>query len=259
MSRRRLFVEAERLGAAERLGDRRLVLTGDEHRHVARVLRARPGEALTLFDGAGGEVEATIVAVGAREVELTLGERRAAPAAAPAVAVTLLVAVPRGERMDWLVQKTTELGVTRIVPVSSERPVARPEAGSGRRPRWEKIAREAARQCGRADVPRIEEPTELAAALADPALPARRLALWEGERANGRSLGEALAADAAAPAAILVGPEGGFAAEEVVEAAKAGFAAVGLGPRILRVETAAVVAVALAQEAAGGLGGGAGD
>jgi 16S rRNA (uracil1498-N3)-methyltransferase len=246
MSRRRLFV------AAERLGGGRLVLAGDEHRHVARVLRARPGESLTLFDGAGGEVEATIVAVGAREVELSLGERRAAPAAAPAVAITLLVAVPRGERMDWLVQKTTELGVTRIVPVSSERSVARPEAGSGRKPRWEKIAREAARQCGRADVPRIEEPTELAAALADTALPSRRLALWEGER--GRSLGAALAADAAVPTAILVGPEGGFAADEVAEAVRAGFVAVGLGPRILRVETAAVVAVALAQAAAGGLG-----
>jgi 16S rRNA (uracil1498-N3)-methyltransferase len=247
MSRRRLFV------AAERLGGERLVLSGDEHRHVARVLRARPGEALTLFDGAGGEVEATIVTVGAREVELTLGERRAAPGAAPAVAVTLLVAVPRGERMDWLVQKTTELGVARIVPVSTERSVARPEAGGGRKPRWEKIAREAARQCGRADVPRVEEPTPLAEALADPALPARRFALWEGER--GRSLGQALATDAASPTAILVGPEGGFAADEVAEATRTGFAAVGLGPRILRVETAAVVAVALAQESAGGLGG----
>lgn len=249
MSRRRLFV------AAERLGGERLVLSGDEHRHVARVLRARPGETLTLFDGAGGEVEATIAAVGAREVELTLGERRAAPGAAPAVAITLLVAVPRGERMDWLVQKTTELGVARIVPVATERSVARPEAGSGRKPRWEKIAREAARQCGRADVPRVEEPTPLAEALADPSLPARRFALWEGER--GRSLGEALATDesaATAAVAILVGPEGGFAADEVANATRAGFAAVGLGPRILRVETAAVVAVALAQESAGGLG-----
>jgi 16S rRNA (uracil1498-N3)-methyltransferase len=190
-------------------------------------------------------VEARVVSVGAREAELELGQRRAAPSAAPAVDITLLVAVPRGERMDWLVQKTTELGVARIVPVASERSVARPEAGSGRHPRWEKIAREAARQCGRADVPRIDEPTELEAALAANDLPARRLALWEGER--GRSLGAALTA-------ILIGPEGGFAADEVARAERASFVAVGLGPRILRVETAAVVAVALIQAAAGGLG-----
>jgi 16S rRNA (uracil1498-N3)-methyltransferase len=217
------------------------------------VLRARPGDLFTLFDGAGTEVEARVVSVGAREAELELGQRRAAPSAAPAVDITLLVAVPRGERMDWLVQKTTELGVARIVPVASERSVARPEAGSGRHPRWEKIAREAARQCGRADVPRIDEPTELEAALAANDLPARRLALWEGER--GRSLGAALTAGApAAPTAILIGPEGGFAADEVARAERASFVAVGLGPRILRVETAAVVAVALIQAAAGGLG-----
>jgi 16S rRNA (uracil1498-N3)-methyltransferase len=246
MSRRRLFVSAERLGGT------RLVLDGDEHRHVARVLRARPGDALTLFDGAGTEIEARVVSVGAREAELALGERRAAPAAAPAVAITLLVAVPRGERMDWLVQKTTELGVARIVPVSSERSVARPEAGTARRPRWEKIAREAARQCGRADVPLVDEPTDLAAALAAADLPQRRLALWEGERT--RSLGAALAAAPGAEAtAVLIGPEGGFAVEEVALAEKAGFAPVGLGPRILRVETAAIVAVALIQAAAGGM------
>lgn len=246
MSRRRLFV------AADRLSGGRVVLTGDEHRHVARVLRARPGDALTLFDGAGTEIEARILTVGPREAELELGARRTDGAAAAAVAITLLVAVPRGERMDWLVQKTTELGVARIVPVSTARSVARPEAA--RRPRWEKIAQEAARQCGRADVPRIDDPLDLAVALAATDLPPRRLALWEGERT--RSLGAALAEDqaAATPVAILIGPEGGFAAEEVAAAERAGFAAVGLGPRILRVETAAVVAVALVQAAAGGLG-----
>ncbi|HVV48321.1 MAG TPA: 16S rRNA (uracil(1498)-N(3))-methyltransferase, partial [Polyangia bacterium] len=232
-----------------RLGGPRVTLTGPEHRHVGRVLRARPGDALILFDGAGGEVEARVERVGRDETELALGERR--QVAGPAVALTLLVAVPRGPRMDLIVQKTAELGVARIVPLITDRSVARPDAEAGRRARWEKIAREAARQCGRADLPAIDPPVGLAAALAAD-LPARRLALYEGERA--RSLRAALAGQAPAATALLVGPEGGFAAAEVEAARAAGFEAVGLGDRILRVETAAIAAVTLVAGAYGLLG-----
>jgi 16S rRNA (uracil1498-N3)-methyltransferase len=244
MSARRLFVPGERLAGPE------VTLAGPEHRHVARVLRARPGATLTLFDGAGGEVEAEVVRVERDETVLRLGTRRAV--AGPAVAITLLCAVPRGPRMDLLVQKTAELGVARVVPILTERSVARPDAEVGRRARWEKIAREAARQCGRADVPTVDAPVSLTAALALAGLPARRLALYEGERA--RSLRAALADTGRAPTALLVGPEGGFAAAEVAAATAAGFEAVGLGDRILRVETAAIVAVALVAEASGMLG-----
>jgi 16S rRNA (uracil1498-N3)-methyltransferase len=243
MSRRRLYVPAEHLAGG------RLVLTGDDHQYLARVLRAEVGGQLTLFDGAGQEVDAEIVRVGKRDTELALSARRAGATTAAPVAVTLLVAAPRGERMDLVVQKTTELGVARVVPVVTERSVARPEPA--RRERWEKIAREAARQCGRADVPQIEAPVALAAALASPELPARRLALWEGE--HGRSLRGRLAEAPAAPVALLVGPEGGFPAGEVAAAEAAGFIPVSLGPRVLRVETAAIVAVALAVAAGGGL------
>jgi 16S rRNA (uracil1498-N3)-methyltransferase len=250
MSRVRLYV------AAERLAGGRLVLTDDDHQHVARVLRAQAGDRVTLFDGAGTEVEAAIARVGKLDTELVLGARRTGAATAPAVAITLLVAAPRGERMDLVVQKTTELGVGRIVPVVAERSVARPEPA--RRARWAKIAREAARQCGRADVPRVDEPLALAAAVTAPELPAARFALWEAER--GQSLRARLAATAAGPparpraaVALLVGPEGGFPAGEIAAATAAGFVPVSLGPRILRVETAAIVAVALVQAAAGGL------
>jgi 16S rRNA (uracil1498-N3)-methyltransferase len=243
MSARRLYVAAARLVGA------RLVLDGDDHQHVARVLRAEAGERLTLFDGAGTEVDAEIARVGKRDTELVLGARRPGAVTAAPVAVTLLVAAPRGERMDLVLQKTTELGVARLVPVLTERSVARPEPA--RRARWEKIAREAARQCGRADVPRVDAPVALAAALAAPDLPARRFALWEAER--GRSLRARLAEAPAAPVALLVGPEGGFPAGEVAAAGAAGFVPVTLGPRVLRVETAAIVAVALAIAAAGGL------
>jgi len=244
MSARRLLVPGERLAGPH------VTLTGPEHRHLARVLRARPGETLTLFDGAGGEVEAEVVRVERDETELRLGARRTV--AGPAVAITLLSAVPRGARMDFLVQKTAELGVARIVPVLTERSVARPDAEAGRRARWQKIAQEAARQCGRADVPAVAAPAPLAEALALPGLPARRLALFEGEKA--RSLRAALAGSAPVATALLVGPEGGFAAPELAAATAAGFEPVGLGDRILRVETAAIVAVALVAEASGMLG-----
>jgi len=244
MSARRLYVPRARLAGEG------VTLTGPEHRHLARVLRARPGETLTLFDGAGGEVEAEVVRIDREATELRLGARRAV--AGPAVAITLLSAVPRGSRMDFLVQKTAELGVARIIPVLTERSVARPEAEAGRRARWEKIAQEAARQCGRADVPVVDAPVALPEALARRGLPERRLALFEGERS--RSLRAALGGAAPGPTALLVGPEGGFVAPELAAAEAAGFESVGLGARILRVETAAIVAVALVAEASGMLG-----
>jgi len=258
----RLFVPPADIAAAtSQSGEHRLVVAGEGHRHLARVLRVGRGESVTLFDGTGSEVEAEVVRVGARETELqvTAGARRAGVSTAPAVAITLLTAIPRGERMDLLIEKACELGVARVVPVVAERSVVRPGAGTPRRRRWEKIAREAARQCGRADVPRVDEPLPLAVALAAPDLPATRFALWEAERTQ--SLRARLAAAVAtgpsggprSAVALLVGPEGGFPAGEIDTAAAAGFVPVSLGPRILRVETAAIVAVALVQASAGGL------
>jgi 16S rRNA (uracil1498-N3)-methyltransferase len=234
----RVFVPPERLE-----GDR-VTLTGEPHRHLVKVLRIREGEGVIVFDGSGHEIEARVIAVGTRAVELALGARRAV-ATAP-VAITLLQAVARGERMDLIVQKTTELGVTAIVPVLAQRSVPRPPAARTRR--WQTIAAEAARQSGRADVPAVHDVVALEAALGMAG--GTRLLLWEEERAT--SLGARLAAKPK-EVALLVGPEGGWAAEEVEAARRAGFVPVGLGPRVLRVETAAIVAVALVQAAAGGL------
>jgi 16S rRNA (uracil1498-N3)-methyltransferase len=236
----RLFVPPERL-----TGDR-VELDGEPYRHLARVLRVPVGADLVLFDGQGVEIEARVAAVNARTVTLVLGARRRQPP--PVVAITLLQAVPRGDRMDLLVQKTTELGVARIVPVLAERSVARPPAARARR--WQTIAAEAARQSGRADVPEVLAPLALPEALPIAASCATRLALWEEEHT--RPLRQALPA-ATPTVAVLIGPEGGLAAAEVERARAAGFVTVGLGPRILRVETAAIVAVALVQAAAGGL------
>jgi 16S rRNA (uracil1498-N3)-methyltransferase len=233
---RRLFVPPAKLTAE------RLIITAADHRHLARVLRAQAGDTVTLFDGVGNEVEARITRVGRTDTELLLGAASARSRAPREPLLVLLTAVPRGPRMDLLVEKTCELGVSRIVPVLTERSVVRPDAA--RRGRWEKIAREAARQCGRADVPDVDAPTVLATALAAPDLPRRRLMAWEGE--GGTPLRSR--SDGGEPTALLVGPEGGFTGAEVEAARHAGFDTVTLGHRILRVETAAMVAVALVRD-----------
>lgn len=227
------------------------MISGAEHNYLARVLRVRRGDQVTLFDGAGVEVDAEVEEVARRETRLVLGTRRE-PVGGSVVGapLTLITAVPKGGRMDFLVQKVTELGVHEIVPVIADRSVARPEPG--RRARWEKIVREAARQSGRADVPIVAAPGPVGLALARPNLPERRLVLYEGERS--RSLAGALAAESgAAPTALLIGPEGGLSEDDLGAARAANFRTVGLGPFVLRVETAAIVAVALTQSAYGRL------
>jgi 16S rRNA (uracil1498-N3)-methyltransferase len=237
----RLFVSPEKLQGS------RATIDEDAHRHLIKVLRLAPGAAIQVFDGAGTVIEARIESVGKSSVEIVLGERFAVPG--PRCAITLLQSLPRGERMDFIVQKTTELGVARIVPVITEFGMVKPSANQRRR--WLTIAREAARQCGRADIPDIADCLALAPALAKFAgKESARFILWEGERT--RPFRAALAAGPA-DVVLLVGPEGGFSHAEVGVANKAGFEPVSIGPRILRAETAAMVAVALAQAAAGGL------
>jgi len=249
----RLFVPPDELSGEA------VTIEGEGHRHLARSLRAAVGDAVTVFDGRGTEIEARIERVGRRATVLSLGRRRVATTA-PEVDITLLQGLARGDRMDAIVQKTTELGVARIVPVITLRSApAAAAATAARLRRWLTIAREAARQSERADVPAILPPVPLADALARPLsdpTDVLRLALWEESRGPG--LGdhlERVRSDKTPPPVILlVGPEGGFAVEEIDGARAAGFTVASLGRRVLRVETAAMVAVALVQAAAGGLG-----
>lgn len=249
----RVFVPPERLQGPS------VELRGEAHRHLARVLRIVVGEPIGVFDGEGHEIAARVTAVSRHAVTLALGPRRLLPA--PAVHIELVQAVPRGERMDLIVQKTTELGVARIVPVHSLRSPAREgdEAGARRLARWKTIARESARQCGRADIPDLVAPVGLAeGAEAAGRTGGTRLVLWEDAR--GPSLPSALRAASGTSGGrgdpgrlcLVVGPEGGFSAGEIGTLTELGFAPVSLGPRILRTETAAIVAVALAQAARGG-------
>ncbi len=226
-----------------------LRVTGPPHHHLARVLRLAVGDDVIVFNGQGEEIDASLVRVEAEFAELILGARRQRPTS-PAQ-VVLLQAVAKGDRMDLILQKTTELGVAQIWPVITSRSVVRlnAEAAAGKQQRWQTIAQEAARQCGRADVPLVQTPQPLIEALA--ALTTmRRFVLWEGE--HGQPLvGSVLPSDTRV--ALLVGPEGGLSEAEVAQARAAEFEPVTLGPRILRTETAAIVAVALVQAATGGL------
>jgi 16S rRNA (uracil1498-N3)-methyltransferase len=233
---------------AQLLDHERVTLDRVASRYLVKVLRLQAGAEVCVFDGCGTEIDGRIVRASTVGVEVALGQRHRVPL--PLVSITLLQSVPRGDRMDVIVQKTTELGVTRIVPVLSARGMVKPPPGKTRR--WRTIAQEAARQSGRADVPEVAEVTALDVALVGAATAGgTRLMLWEEERSM--PLRQLLAQTPSLPVTLLVGPEGGFPQEEVDSARVQGFRTVAIGPRILRVETAALVAVALTQSALGGL------
>jgi 16S rRNA (uracil1498-N3)-methyltransferase len=217
----------------------RVELTGEPFHHLAHVLRARRGDRVVLFDGAGREADAVVDAVAADAALLTAGPPRAAAGAT--VELTLLVGLLKGEKMDWVVQKATELGVTRIVPLAAAHAVVRLDGArrASRIARWEKIAREAARQSGRADVPAVAAVTPPATAFVDTHSPLRLLFHERDAAPVAPHLGPYPAA------ALAVGPEGGFAPDEVAAARAAGWQVVSLGPRILRAETAALAALAI--------------
>jgi 16S rRNA (uracil1498-N3)-methyltransferase len=212
---------------------------GPEAHHMIRVRRLGEGDRVLLFDGTGREAEAEIVAVGRRAVRLALR----APGGAGrelSTRVVLGVAPPKGKRMQILVEKATELGVAAIFPLVAARTVVLPRAREEAKiEKWRKTTIEAAKQSGRGRLPDLLPAQSFDEALAIEA--ARRLILDPGPRA--RPIRELFAAGAPS-VLLLVGPEGGFTAEEVERAIAAGFEAACLAPTILRVETAAIAALA---------------
>jgi 16S rRNA (uracil1498-N3)-methyltransferase len=224
--------------------------------HVATVLRLRPGAPLTLFDGQGGEWAASVLATDRRGARARVGAHDPVERESP-LAITLLQGLARGERMDQVVQKATELGVARILPIAAERSVVQlGEARAERRiAHWQAVAASACEQCGRNRVPEILPPLALAACGAAP-LPALR---WVLDPATGRALPEAVATAQTSTTglrevALLVGPEGGLSDTELALAARLGFEPVRLGPRVLRTETAGLAALAALQALAGDFG-----
>ena len=228
----------------------RLALPEHSAHHAREVLRLRPGAAVRVFDGAGAEFEAVLDEVSPRTVSLRLGSP-VVPRPESALRLVLAVSPLKGDRMELVVQKATELGVAEIWPVVTHRTdaAARPALHGSRTERWERVASGASEQCGRAVVPRIEPTTTLDGLLARPFEGARAVLL----ETTGHPLLAALPVDPAAALLLLVGPAGGFEPAEADRLRAAGFHAASLGPRVLRAETAALVAVAVAQAAWGDL------
>ena len=227
----------------------RLELEGEAAAHLGRVLRVRPGEPVVLFDGSGPEFAAEVVAATRRSVGLAIGERSEISRES-ALELVLLQGVCRNERMDWVVRKATELGVSAIRPVLATRSVVKldDQRAASRLEHWQAIVTSACEQCGRNRLPALLEPLPVAAALAS----------------HARAMGVLLAPEAAGgpetlpepdgPLALLVGPEGGLDPHERAAARAAGYAGIRLGPRILRTETASLTGLALLQARFGDLG-----
>ncbi len=229
-------------------------LTGAELHHC-RVLRLRPGAAVRICDGAGREFAGRLLRVSSSRAEVNLEEEVQAAVESP-LDVTLYQALTRSEKMEFILQKTTELGLSRFVPVLTERVQGKRPAGEdGRLARWREIARQAVRQSGRTRLPEVAAPCTFAQAVA--AARQAPLALLPTAAAEPEAGWKQLPGVGAGLRAvsILVGPEGGFSTEEVDHARAAGLKTLRLGPRILRTETAGVVVVALAQFTWGDLGG----
>lgn len=223
---------------------------GSEHlldpeaaRHATTVLRLKPGAPLILFDGRGGEYRAELLR-GGKQAAARVLQYYAIERESP-LDITLVQGIAKGEKMDYLVQKAVELGVTRIVPLASERGVVKlrdTARAEKKRQHWQNVAISACEQCGRNRVPMIESVTALPAYLASQ--PAGLRLLLDPEA------GENLTArQAAAPRALaaLVGPEGGLSNNELEFARRAGFGGVRIGPRVLRTETAGLALLAAVQ------------
>lgn len=229
-------------------------LARDTAAHLAKVLRARGGDEIVLFNGDGREYDGVIESVRGSRVVAAIGAARDADRES-AFKITLMQCVPRGDRMDFIVQKATELGVARIVPVLSQRSVVRLDEaqGASKQAHWRAVAVSACEQCGRNRLPVVEPPQPLLHYLG--ALPPQsdasemmRLVLEPDGARQPRDAASARWAGPASPAVeIAIGPEGGFAPEELDAFALSAFERVGLGPRVLRTETAAIAAIAVLQ------------
>jgi 16S rRNA (uracil1498-N3)-methyltransferase len=222
----------------ERLRTGRVRVVADEAHHLARVLRARPGDPVQAFDGAGDEADGRVVAVVDGAVELELEPPRPSPREAP-LAVTLAVALLKGDKLAQVARQATELGVADVAPIVTRRCDV-PRLSPGKLGRLRRVASEAAKQSGRARVPDVREAVALAelrwegeAWLADP----------EAERGVDAAT-DRLAADGAEALTVITGPEGGLTEEERAELTARGVRPVRFGPRVLRAETAPVALAA---------------
>ncbi len=241
MSRRRFHVRPEEIEGTRCSFDR------DEARHIARVLRLRRGDIVAVVDGQGREYTVRLERVSPAVTVGTVLGAEPRHAESP-LAITLAQAVPKGDKMEAIVRAATELGVARVVPIVTARTIVRlaDARARDRVRRWQRVATEATKQCGRAVIPVVDAPRPLADFVASGVAGGLRLCLWENAS---RALGAVLDTGEKSPAlaTVLIGPEGGFAEDEVGLARTHGFVLARLGPRVLRTETAGPAVIAALQ------------
>jgi len=248
---RRFHVEPDVLAAGGMIA-----IEGALAHRLANVLRVRAGEEIVLFAGDGHDVRVRVDDINQRRAEATVVDRTESPPE-PRLRLNLYQSITKGERFEWLLEKGTEIGVSRFVPLVTARGVVKAEAGGNRAERWRRIVVEAAEQSGRGAVPAVDAPQRFADALT--CAPGVLLLPYEGAGEQAPDIQSALNADidalfALSEVSVFIGPEGGYEDAEVAHARKAGAAVVTMGRRVLRSETAGLVAATLVMQAAGELG-----
>ncbi len=220
-----------------------IAITGEDVRHIALVLRMKPGERLALCDGRGTEYAVRITSVGRSSVATEIIGRSTREISSPRI--TLAQGLPKSDKMDLIVQKATELGVSSIIPLVTERTVVKIRDEEKRVSRWQKIAREAAMQSDRPDIPKIEPILRLSDFLRTLNTEPGTLLLLPWEEGTEPIKSVLRQGDQRTDILVLIGPEGGMSAKEAERAATAGFHPVSLGPYILRTETAALAVLSM--------------
>lgn len=235
----------------EQIMDGRVRFREDQARQLRNVLRLRPGDFVTILDNSGEACHVRLEQVTREQADGHI-EARFAAGGEPSVRLTLYQSLLNREKFEWVLQKGTELGVARFAPVITRRTLVR-SAGEDKLARWRRILIEAAEQSGRGRLPELLAPISFEEALRRSKSDARSLIAWE--KAGGPGVTPALAGlSAGAAIALHIGPEGGYDEEEILAARPAGAVVVSLGPRILRTETAAVVATSIVMHVLGELG-----
>ena len=221
-----------------------LSLEDDRARYVSRSLRLKPGDCFVLFDGNGGEYRVAITRISRARVDVVAEAFEERNVESP-LTTRLLQGIAKGERMDTVVQKSTELGVTKISPLITEHTVVRLDADKAARrtAHWQRVAISACEQCGRNKLPQVDPPQSLASVLEQPATPGDQRIVLSPTATTG--IGDAELRQG--PTTLLIGPEGGLSPVEIERATNAGFIALSMGPRVLRTETAAIAALAVLQ------------
>lgn len=227
----------------------------EDFHYIKHVLRLKPGDTLLLFDGRGTEYEAVISQFGAKTVQVDItATHRFDDIHLP---MTLAQALPKDNKMDFIVQKSTELGVSRIIPFTSSRTIPKltGEKAAARIARWRKISAEASKQCGSTRVPMLEDIMPFTDMLEAANRHDARIMFWEEEPSRGlRNILQEAPLQEKAGFFIIVGPEGGFSRAEAAQAQERDFVTAHLGRRILRVETAALVILSILHYERGSLG-----